>query len=342
MNIRMLSSGLLLSPWLMTASLHAQVVGVTAQLDTNTVAVGQGTTLHIYAQVLPAYRAGAERIFSWYVDVLNTNGAAASANYAAMLKPASDNAGTTSSNGFNSAANRLAIYDTFLNLPGAGTNPPVELLRIPVTGLVAGQTRFEVRHGTGQTNLSQDFIVAPLDGGEMMTGGDYTAAFASLTVLNNASAPAAVTCLTLTHTNLGGGLRRITLNFCPVAGYDHYIDFRDQARGGSGWQPAAGGPYNSGVYIETNNIATRFYRVRAMPAGTAVLSPFRVDIARVVPGQVRLTYPITAGINYTIETRTNLVAGNWVPLAGGPHNSGNVIVTNAATPLFFRVGALPQ
>ena len=341
MNIRMALSGLLLVPWLMTVSSPAQVVGVTAQLDTNTITVGQGTTLRIYGQVLPAYVANAEQIFSWYVDVLNTNGTAAAANYAALLKPASDKDPLVSSNGFTSGADRLAVFDTFLNLPGAGTNSPVELLRIPVTGLAAGQTRFGVRAGSGAPSLSQDFIVAPLDGGAPMTGGDYSAAFANLTVLN-ASAPAAVTCLTLTHTNLGGGLRKITLNFCPVAGYDHYIDFRDQARGGTGWQPAAGGPYNSGVYIEINNLPTRFYRVRAVPAGTAVLAPFRVDIARVVPGQVRLTYPITAGFNYTIETRTNLVAGSWAALAGGPHNSGNVIVTNAASPLFFRVGALPQ
>ena len=67
---------------------RAQVVGVTARLDTNVVAVGQSTTLRIFAQVLPAFRARAERIFSWHVDVLNTNGVAASANYAAMLKPA--------------------------------------------------------------------------------------------------------------------------------------------------------------------------------------------------------------------------------------------------------------
>src|SRR6185503_18687357 len=57
----------------------AQAVAVTASLDTNVLVVGQSTTLRIFAQVLPAYRTNADRIFSWYVDLLNTNGAAAQA-----------------------------------------------------------------------------------------------------------------------------------------------------------------------------------------------------------------------------------------------------------------------
>lgn len=337
MRTRFISLALLLLIAAVTVA-RAQVVGITMQLDTNVVAVGQSTTLHVYAQVLPAYRTNAERIFSWYVDVLNTNATAAVANYAAMMKLASDNDPLISSNGFTSGADRLGISDTFLNLPGAGTNPPVELMRIPVTGVAAGQTRFGVRHGTGQPNLSQDFIVAPKDGGEFMVGGEYSAAFANLTVLPSASAE--ITCLSITHTNLPGSLHKITLSFCPVSGYDHYVEFRAQAGGGTGWQTAAGGPYNSGVYVETNNVSTRYYRVRAVPAGA--LAAFVVNIVRVAPGQVRLTYPITPGFNYTIETRTSLAAGSWAALPGGPHNSGNVIVTNAAAQLFFRVGGLPQ
>ena len=337
MRTRFISSALLLVLAAVTAA-RAQVVGITVQLDTNVVAVSQSTTLHIYAQVLPAYRTNAERIFSWYVDVLNTNAAVATANYAALLKPLADNGLLISSNGFTSGANRLGIFDTFLNLPGAGTNPPVELLRIPVTGLAAGQTRFGVRHGTGQPSLSQDFIVAPKEGDEFLYGGDYSSAFVNLTVIPGVSG--SITCLSISHTNLSASLHKVTLNFCPAAGYDHYVEYRALAGGGTGWQTAAGGPYNSGVYVETNSVPMRYYRVRAVPAGG--LAAFHVDIARVAPGQVRLTYPITAGFNYTIESRTLLAAGTWQPLPGGPHNSGNVILTNAAVQQFFRVGALPQ
>jgi len=326
--------------WLAAATgARAQVVGVTAQLDTNVIAVGQSTTLRVFAQVLPAFRAGAERIFSWHVDVLNTNAAAASANYAAMLKPVADNDPQTSTNGFSSAANRIGIYDTFTNLPGAGTNPPVELMRISVTGLAVGQARFGVRAGTGTLALSHDFIVAPLDGGEMMTGGDYSTAFANLSVIPGTSN--VIACFTITHTNLPGGLNKVTLQYCPLAGHDHYVEFRDQLVGGAGWQTFPGGPHNSGVYNDTNNVPGRFYRIRAVPAGSS-LAPFRMDIARVSASQLRLTYPVAAGYNYTIEFRNNLTTGNWQPLAGGTHNSGDVIVNNASGPVFYRVGAAPQ
>ena len=150
----------------------AQVVSVTTQLDTNVLMVGQSTVMHVYAQVVPASRPLADQIFSWYVDVVNTNGSVAAANYGALLRPVSDKDPMISSNGFNSGANRQGIYDTFLNLPGAGVNSAVELLRIAVTGVAVGQSRLGVRARSGQPTLSQDFIVAPKDGGEFLSGGN--------------------------------------------------------------------------------------------------------------------------------------------------------------------------
>src|SRR4051794_24460498 len=88
-----------------------QVVGVTLRLDTNVISVGGATTLRVFAQVIPSIRPNADQIFSWYVDVLNTNGSIASANYASMVKNASDNIPEISSSGFNDGANRRAIYD---------------------------------------------------------------------------------------------------------------------------------------------------------------------------------------------------------------------------------------
>ena len=120
---------------------HAQSVAVTMSLDAPSMSVGQSNRLHIYAQVVPTLRTNADRIFSWYVDVLNTNGTVASANYAAMLKSASDNDPQTSSNGVSQASNRRGIYDTFLNLPGAGVSNAVELMSIPLIGIAPGQTR---------------------------------------------------------------------------------------------------------------------------------------------------------------------------------------------------------
>lgn len=319
-------------------NVQAQVVAVTMQFDTNTLAVGQSTTLHIYGQVVPAYRTNADRIFSWYVDVLNTNGTAATANYAAMLKAASDKDPQISSTGTSQGANRRGVYDTFLNLPGAGVTNPVELLRLSVTGAAPGQTRFAIVHGTGVTNLSEDFIVAPQDGSDPWTGGDYSAAFADLTIVSGPTN--VVKRLAISYTRLTGGLNRATLTYSAVAGYDCYLEYRDQLVGGAGWQTFPGGPHNSGIYVDTNGVPTRFYRIRAAPAGSS-LAPFRVTIARTAtPGQLRLTYPMTAGFNYTIEFRNSLTAA-WQPLPGGPHNSGDVIV-NSTNASFYRVGATPQ
>ena len=316
----------------------AQVVAVTAQLDTNIITVGQSTILRIYAQVSPAYRAEAERIFSWYVDVLNTNSLAASADYASMLKPESDKDPLISSNGFTSGTSRLGVYDTFLNHPGAGVTNPVELLSIPVTGLTVGKTRFGVRHGTGVASLSEDFLVAPTGAGEFISGGVYSAAFANLTVV---AAPSnSINCLTLTHTNLPDGSNRVMVQFCPQAGYNHYVEYRDQLVGGPGWQPFPNGPHNSGIFIETNSVPLRFYRVRGIPVSG--LAPFQLDIIQINRTQMRLSYPITPGFNYSIEFRTNLVSGTWQTWPGSPHNSGEMIVTNNSVQLFFRVGASPQ
>jgi len=333
-SISMIAVAVLFGP---TRASQAQTVAVTMSLDSPAVSVGQSTTLRVYAQVVPNLRTNSDRIFSWYVDVLNTNGSTASANYPAMQKPASDNDPLTSSNGFTNGASRLGVYDTFLNLPRAGVTNRVELMSIPVGGLSAGQTRFVVRPGTGVPSLSEDFIVAPLSGGGFLSGGEYSAAFADLTVL---AAPSnAITCLTITRTNLAGGLNRVTVQFCPLAGYDHFVEYRDQLVGGPGWQTFPNGPHNSGVYVDTNSVPVRFYRIRGIP--TSALAPFRVDIIPINPTQLRLTYPITAGFNYTIELRTNLVTGSWQALTGGPHNSGNVIVTNTSPQLFFRVRATP-
>jgi hypothetical protein len=321
-------------------NLHAQAVAVTMQLDTNTIAVGQSTVLHVYAQVLPVYRTNADRIFSWYVDVVNTNGSVASADYAAMQKMASDKDPQLSSTGTSQGANRRGIYDTFLNLAGAGVTNPVELMRFSVTGTTVGQTRFAVEHGSGVTNLSEDFIVAPLDGSDPWTGGDYTAGFANLTVL---SAPTnnVVKQLAITYTRLAGGTNKATLTYSAVAGYDCYVEYRDQLVSGTGWQTFPGGPHNSGVYNDTNNVPRRFYRLRATPTGTVTLSPFRVDLVKTgTPGQVRVMYPVVAGYNYTIEFRASAASGTWQDLPGGPHNSGNVLVNSSGAPQFFRVRAV--
>jgi len=160
---------------------YGQAVVVTTRLDTNRIVVGGSTTLHVYAQVVPALRASADQIFSWYLDVLNTNGAVANANYDAMVKPSSDNDPEISSRGVTAGANRNDIYDTFLNLSNAGVAVPVELMSIPVTGTSEGHTRFQIR--AGDALPLNDFLVSLAGGTDIASGGDYSSAFSDLDVV---------------------------------------------------------------------------------------------------------------------------------------------------------------
>lgn len=238
-----------------------QAVGVTMNLDAPTISVGGATTLHIYAQVVPGLRTNTDRIVSWYLDVLNTNGPAASANFGAMVKPASDKDPQTSSNGVSQAANRRGIYDTFLNLPGAGTTNAVELMSIPVTGLAVGQTRFLVQAGSGVALLSSDFQAAPKGGGAPYVGGDYTTAIVDLTVIN--SGPC-MPQLQVTRLAGGGGPNgTLQVTFVPCSGRNHTVEFRTALNDVAGWQALPGAPHNSGSVTVTNASAQRFYRVRA-------------------------------------------------------------------------------
>jgi hypothetical protein len=234
------------------------VVDVTLSLDAATINAGETTTLHVFAQIIPDLRAESDRIFSWYVDVLNTNGAAASANYNAMLKTASDNDPSISSKGTPQGANQRGIYDTFINQPGAGTTNKVELMAIPVTGLAAGQTRFLVQSGTTVFELF-DFIVAPAGGRpNPKIGGIYSAAFADLTVIKT-TGPCSIQ-LAVGHPAPNGAIQ---LTFTPCAGRDHTVQYRAALNDAPGWLAFPGAPHNSGAVTVTNTTIQRFFRVVA-------------------------------------------------------------------------------
>jgi hypothetical protein len=191
--------------------------------------------------------------------VLNTNGMAARADYATMLKSRSDNDPLISSSGFSSGADRRGIYDTFLNLPGAGTSNRVELLAIPIQGAGAGQARFSLRAGTGVQGLSEDFIVAPKDGGAPWTGGDYSLAHADLVVISPCHVRLGI------ERNSSPGLEGTSLlQFTPCTGANHTVEFRPLVDKGP-WQPLPGAPHNSGSITVTNTLAQKIFRVRIDP-----------------------------------------------------------------------------
>ena len=321
-------------------NLLAQAVAVTARLDTNTISLGGSTTLRVFAQVIPALRANSDQIFAWYVDVLNTNGSVASANYAAMQKSSSDNDPKISSIGTNDGPNQRGIFDTFLNLPGAGVANPVELMAIPVTGISTGQTRFIVQAGTTEP-LSADFIVGPLNGGDPMIGGDYSAATADLRVV---SQTACVTRLQIAP--LGGtGPARFLLTFTPCPGGYNTVEYRAALNDRAGWRALPGAPHNSGSVTVTNIGPQQFFRVNT--SQTPPLGDLRLNMAA-LPGptgngqRLQITFSTVPAYSYTVEARNDLLPTTaWQALPGAPHNGGTVTVTNTGPPRFFRLRAGP-
>ncbi len=236
---------------------RAQAVAVTMRLDVSRIAVDEATTLHVFAQVVPGQRAASDRIFSWYVDLLNSQGAVAQANYSSLQKPTSDKDPKTSSAGATDGFNRRGIYDTFINRAGAGVSEPVELFSVPIAALAPGRATFRVSPGTGQP-LSADFLVAPKGGGNPLTGGNYDAASIELEVV---PAAACTLKLALAHAPVTGGKNKLTLTFPPCAGKTHFVEFRDKLNTGS-WQTLPAGPHNTGTVTDTNSVPGRFYRVR--------------------------------------------------------------------------------
>jgi hypothetical protein len=251
---------LLAHAWTATPA-AAQVVAVTMTFDSPTITLGATTTLHVYAQVVPAQRSGSERIFSWYVDLLNPAPAVAQATYSQLQKPTSDRNPDTSSYGTTQGGNRRGIYDTFINdtpvsKSGTGVNTPVELLNVPVQGLAVGQTTFSIDPGSGVSGLAEDFIVAPLGGGDPLIGGVYDAATVQLQV----TAPLCTPTLSATYSRLAPGTNRVNLTFVACPNGTNVVEFRDSLVSGA-WQALPGAPHNSGSVTDTNSVVTRFYRV---------------------------------------------------------------------------------
>jgi hypothetical protein len=244
--------------WLVTFPALSQVVDVTVSLDQTKIRLGEQTTLHVYAQIIPAERPGSDRIFSWYVDLLKATGASARFDATALVKPTSDKNPKTSSYGTVQNTQIQGIFDTFIGLPGAGKDTPVELFSLPIKGIELGKTTFKIQAGT-TADLFADFIVAPAGGGDPLTGGIYTAAQIELQVGDSLSIP---------HLNIAVAFnsqtqkQETTLTFTPSAGADYFVEFQDDLDPSGPWQSLPGSPHNSGQVIDISPQPHRFYRLR--------------------------------------------------------------------------------
>jgi hypothetical protein len=248
--------------WFTATSLEAQVVNVTMSLETNRIPVGGSTTLRVFASVVPSERENADRIFSWYVNLLNSAGTIARADYAQLSKPTSDNDPLISAKGVTEGFNQTGIYDTFLNLPGAGVAEPVLLFAVPVTGIALGKTTFKVQAGTGVSGLSEDFTVAPAGGGDLLMGGNYSSANIDLQVIAAVVTPPSIK-LTLKRP-LPPTPGRLDLSFNVTNGWNYFVEWRTNLTTGSSWQKVSTSPLNTGTISLTNTAPRTFYRVQAV------------------------------------------------------------------------------
>lgn len=162
----------------------APAVRVTLSAESTLLKVGESTVLHAFAQVAPDQRAASDQIFSWYVDLLNSDGAVAAVIPGSVLRLRSDGDPATSSSGTVQGPNLRGIYDTFLNLPAAGRDAPVELFSVVFRAVGPGKSTIRVAAGTG-ADLGADFEVVPLDFVDPLLGGDYSAAVVEITGFNN-------------------------------------------------------------------------------------------------------------------------------------------------------------
>ena len=260
----LLRYSLLRAAVLLTAIFPAagQPVLVTLRLDQSQVAVEEVTTLHVFAQVAPVAQLQADRIFTWYVDLLNLNPTIAACEYNALQRPASDKDPQTSSTGTNDFGNRLGIYDTFVNLAAAGRDTPVELLSVPVKALAPGRTTLRIRAGTTVPLLSADFLVALKNGEEPLTGGDYSAATIELVVKEAGAEPCLPILGVELSTSVPGG-RVLTIRFAPCPGQNQAVEYTDSLTGT--WQSLPGAPHNSGLVTDGTSTIRRFYRLRVAP-----------------------------------------------------------------------------
>ena len=240
-----------------TLAVAQNSVNVTVEADDTDLLVGESTTVRVYGQIDAAIEASSLQITSWYIDVLNDNGAAA-AGYTSVVTTASDNTPATSFDGTVDGANLRGIHDWFLSTSGAGLGSRIELVSFEVTALAAGTSTFTVGPGSTLDGVVNDFQVVQVGFAGTYTGGNYSAASVAINVTGE---------LDLSGLGLSvevvGTQAQVTFN--PQPGYDHVIEWSETLLPMS-WTPVPGGPHNAG---SVNQVVTgfpkRFYRVVLTP-----------------------------------------------------------------------------
>src|SRR5687767_13981691 len=167
----------------MTAA-AAPAVRVTLQVEGNVLRVGETTTAHVMAEIVPDQKETNQQIVTWYVDLLNSAPAFIEIVPNSVIVPQADAGKNTSSKGTLTAGNLRAVYDTFFNTPNAGHDRPIELFSVRLRAIAVGAATFSIAAGTTAPALEEDFIVSTVSG-DAVFGGLYDTARARITSFNN-------------------------------------------------------------------------------------------------------------------------------------------------------------
>lgn len=228
------------------ASAQVPAVNVTITADDAVLFPGQKTMIRVFAQIDASIEADAVGIFTWYIDLLNSNEAVAVPDYDNLTMNTSDNVPNSSSSGTTIGENRRGIHNSmFLSDPGAGKGSPVELLAVEVTPNRLGVATFSVQAGTTKPLLTDDFLVSrtglpPLS--PPFTGGNYAMASVTVSVIPVTKA------IELDIRKAAGEC--VEICFTPKAGFNHTVMFSENQLPGT-WTALPGAPHNGGSVIDS-------------------------------------------------------------------------------------------
>ena len=167
--------GLALAALLCPCWAAAAVVDVTAELDANTLQLGQTTTLRVYAQVRDDMAAAGNGIFGWDVSLRCSDPLVAGALSATLNRAGWTSHPQTSSPGTPRDGGLDAIYDTSETQDDMGIAAPALLFSVETQALAVGTATFTVEP---DLTTGEDFLTWGMD-----AGGDYADATVTLTVV---------------------------------------------------------------------------------------------------------------------------------------------------------------
>lgn len=231
-------------------------VVVTLRADSASVNPGEETVLRAFGQVSETFRARADRIFTWNLDLLALAPEVMVLDPGSLVRPRSDRDPILGSVGTTDGPNLLGIRDSFLGLESAGVATAVELFSVRVKALGNGTAHFRVRPGTLGSDESPDFLVLPLGDDEPWSGGSYTAAVATFVVGD--VAPTDPPALRIER--LAGGAIRVVVE--GPAGGSVALESADGIGAGVAWRRVGESSAGSSTYVWEGppSGAPRFFR----------------------------------------------------------------------------------